>query len=175
MAEYFDILDENGAPTGQKKPRDEVHRDGDWHPSVHIWIVRNSKILLQRRRRDKESFPGMLDLACTGHVDAGETYSQAAVRELKEELNIEADEKDFIYLFTQKLTVDRDFGSGRFISNEINKVYLLDPKTDISSLAYQESEIEELIWTDINAQPTEEFCIPPKEWNKALNIIKKHI
>lgn len=175
MAEYFDILDENGNPTGQKKLRGLVHRDGDWHPSVHIWVVRDSKILLQRRRSDKESFPGMLDLACTGHVDSGETYLGAAVRETKEELNINADEKDFIYLFTQKLEVDRDFGNGRFVSNEINKVYLLDPKTDISSLAFQESEIEELVWKDINSVPTEEFCIPPDEWNKALKIIKKYI
>ena len=47
--EYFDILDENGNKTGKTKLRSEVHRDGDWHKAVHIWIINNKgDILLQR-------------------------------------------------------------------------------------------------------------------------------
>ena len=47
--EYLDILDENGNLTGEKKLRTEVHRDGDWHKAVHVWIL-NSKnqLLLQK-------------------------------------------------------------------------------------------------------------------------------
>lgn len=41
MEEYFDALDENGNLTGVKKLRKEVHRDGDWHRTVHIWIINN--------------------------------------------------------------------------------------------------------------------------------------
>lgn len=54
--EYFDILDDNGNKTGKIKLRSEVHRDGDWHKAVHIWILNQSgDILLQRRSATKDS------------------------------------------------------------------------------------------------------------------------
>jgi isopentenyldiphosphate isomerase len=68
MAEYFDLLSPTGEPLGITKERNAVHRDGDWHPSVHIFVIQGDRVLLQRRKWDKESFPGKLDLACTGHV-----------------------------------------------------------------------------------------------------------
>ena len=56
--EYFDILDDNGNKTGKIKLRSEVHRDGDWHKAVHIWILNQSgDILLQRRSATKDSNP----------------------------------------------------------------------------------------------------------------------
>ncbi len=36
--ELFDVLDADGRPTGLAKPRGEVHRDGDWHGALHIWV-----------------------------------------------------------------------------------------------------------------------------------------
>ena len=48
MFEFFDVLDEEGSKTGKIKPREELHRDGDWHKSVHVWIVNdNAEVLLQ--------------------------------------------------------------------------------------------------------------------------------
>ena len=48
MEEYFDILDENGKKTGKTKLRKEVHKDGDWHKAVHVWIINDkNEILLQ--------------------------------------------------------------------------------------------------------------------------------
>jgi len=40
--ELIDILDEQGNPTGQVKPQPDVHRDGDWHKTVHLWILNSS-------------------------------------------------------------------------------------------------------------------------------------
>lgn len=37
--EYFDVLDSEGHKTGRIKLRSAVHRDGDWHRAVNIWIV----------------------------------------------------------------------------------------------------------------------------------------
>lgn len=63
VKEYFDLLDENGNKTGNIKLRSEVHRDGDWHKAVHIWIINDEgEILLQRRCATKESYPNMLDI-----------------------------------------------------------------------------------------------------------------
>ena len=81
--EYFDILDENGNKTGKIKLRTEVHRDGDWHKAIHIWIINDKgDILLQRRSADKDSNPNMLDISCAGHLTAGDDSLNGAIREL---------------------------------------------------------------------------------------------
>ena len=147
MAEYFDLLSPTGEPLGITKERNAVHRDGDWHPSVHIFVIQGDRVLLQRRKWDKESFPGKLDLACTGHVDAG-------------------------YLFTQKLEVDADFGHGRFVSNEHCRVYLLNPAVPLTTLRYQAEEIDELVWVDRHTDITgADYCLLPAEWHKAMGLI----
>ena len=99
--EYFDVLDENGNKTGEIKLRTEVHRDGDWHKAVHIWVLNNKReILLQRRCTNKDSFPNMLDTSCAGHLSAGDDALQGALRELEEELDfkIEKEELNCYYL-----------------------------------------------------------------------------
>ena len=155
MAEYFDLLSPTGEPLGITKERNAVHRDGDWHPSVHIFVIQGDRVLLQRRKWDKESFPGKLDLACTGHVDAGEDYLTAARRELQEELNLAAGADDLRYLFTQKLGV-----------------YLLNPAVPLTTLRYQAEEIDELVWVDRHTDITgADYCLLPAEWHKAMGLI----
>jgi 8-oxo-dGTP diphosphatase len=101
--EYFDILDENGNKTGITKLRNEVHRDGDWHKAVHIWIINNKKeILLQRRCATKDSNPNMLDISCAGHLTAGDNSLDGAIRELKEELNLDVNKEDLEFIKTIK-------------------------------------------------------------------------
>ena len=38
--ELFDIVDENGIPTGKTVERNVDHKDGIRHRSVHVWIER---------------------------------------------------------------------------------------------------------------------------------------
>ena len=74
------------------KERGLVHRDGDWHRSVHVWLAqttdgdRGKKVLLQRRSPFKDTHPNLLDVSCAGHVDAGSDTVETATRELQEEL-----------------------------------------------------------------------------------------
>lgn len=59
--ELFDVLNDSGERTETTKRRGDIHRDGDWHASVHIWIARRRisgmEFLLQKRADDKDSFP----------------------------------------------------------------------------------------------------------------------
>ncbi len=84
------VVNERDEPVGVM-PRRQVHLENRRHRAVHVGIFdSNGRIWLQQRARTKDSWPGAWDLSATGHVDPGETYDQAAVRELAEELAIDA-------------------------------------------------------------------------------------
>ena len=99
--EYFDVVDENGMPVGEIISREKAHREGIQHRTAHVWIVRKKDsgydVLLQKRSRNKDSFPGMYDTSSAGHIPAGEEPLPSALRELKEELGIEAGPEDLRY------------------------------------------------------------------------------
>ena len=71
------------------KARGEVHRDGDWHRSVHIWLVdTEGRLVLQRRSKFKDTHPGLLDVSCAGHITGADGVLETSVRELEEELGL---------------------------------------------------------------------------------------
>ncbi|QDW61355.1 NUDIX domain-containing protein [Oerskovia sp. KBS0722] len=91
-AETWDLLDEQGAPTG------EVHRRGDprWPPGrfhlmVATCVVRSDGLVLLTRRAATKTFPFLWEIP-GGSVLAGETGAQAAVREVREETGLVLDE-----------------------------------------------------------------------------------
>jgi isopentenyldiphosphate isomerase len=141
--EHFDILDEHGNPTGREKSRDLVHRDGDWHRTVHVWIVNSKReVLLQRRSLTKESHPGKWDISAAGHIEAGTMAIEAAVREVGEELGVSVTATDLRYLFTVHGEY-RDQSTG-FLDREYSDVYLLERDLDVGSLTVQKDEVAEV-------------------------------
>lgn len=154
MKEYFDILNEFGEPIGIKKERSKVHKDGDWHKAVHIWILNEAgDILLQRRSPNKDSDPNVLDISCAGHLTSGDNSIQGAIRELKEELNLEVNASELKYITTLKRSPKHDDG---FIDNEFDDLYILRTNKKIEELKYQEEEISEI------------FYVPYKEFKKMV-------
>lgn len=86
--EVFDVVNERDVVVGREFRR-EIHRRGLLHRAVHIfWVRGDGRLCLQRRSYAKDKCPGLLSSSCAGHVDAGEDYHAAAVRELREELGI---------------------------------------------------------------------------------------
>jgi isopentenyldiphosphate isomerase len=142
--EYFDVLDENGNKTGKSKSRDDVHRDGDWHKAAHVWIINNAgDILLQRRCARKDSHPNMLDISCAGHLSAGEDSLTGAMRELKEELNLDVKPEELQFIRTLKQSSKY---SDAFINNEFDDLYILRTGKTVDEMGYQEEEISELFF-----------------------------
>lgn len=138
--EMIDVVDENGIPTGRTKPRTSIHRDGDWHKTVHIWIANNrGEVLFQKRSLTKESFPGAWDISAAGHIKSGETSVEAAIKELSEELGISVLPHDLRFLFSQKSTSVQN--NGTFVENEINDVYLVFLDLGPDAIRVQESEV----------------------------------
>jgi len=88
--EIFDICDADDNVTGQA-PRSVVHARKWLHRAVHIWVF-NSKgeFLTHLRSAIKDEFPSTYTSSASGHLSAGETYDEAAPRELEEELGLRA-------------------------------------------------------------------------------------
>ena len=86
--EIFDVVNEEDRVTGQATRR-EVHEKGLLHRAIHVFVVnRHGELLLQKRSRFKDAHPDVWDSSVAGHLDAGEDYGAAAVRELEEEMGI---------------------------------------------------------------------------------------
>jgi len=90
--EIFDVVDEQDNVIGQKT-RGEVHANKLLHRAVHVFVFnKRGDLLLQQRSMFKDAHPGVWDSSVSGHLDAGEDYLPAAVRELDEEMGIRVDE-----------------------------------------------------------------------------------
>ncbi len=91
-AELFDVYRADGEPTGRVKARGDVHRDGDWHRAVHVWVAGHDAddgpfLLMQRRGLEKDTWPGVLDATVGGHYRAGESLTET-LRETEEEIGV---------------------------------------------------------------------------------------
>lgn len=150
--EYFRLFNEQGEALPRIKERRAVHRDGDLHGAAHTWIMERYgggiRVLLQKRSGDKDSFPNCYDCSSAGHVDAGEEFIAAAIRELREELGLEAEEEDLTFLFKQIVSGDYVFGNMPFKNHELNYVYLFNKPVDIHQLVFEPREIQGLEWKD---------------------------
>lgn len=120
--------------------RDDVHEQGLLHETFHCWLIYGEKVLLQIRSRRKKDFPGMLDISAAGHLLAGETV-QDGVRELQEELGVQA---DFNALLPLAVVKDEIRLPG-FIDREWAHVYLLEVPKE-TKFVLQEEEVEAVEW-----------------------------
>ncbi|MGD9897031.1 MAG: NUDIX domain-containing protein [Candidatus Methylacidiphilaceae bacterium] len=88
LPEIFDVVDAMDRVIGQE-PRSWVHRHGLRHRAVHALLFNaRGELFLQRRSLTKDLNPDLWDSSCSGHLHTGETYDQAARRELAEELGL---------------------------------------------------------------------------------------
>jgi 16S rRNA (adenine1518-N6/adenine1519-N6)-dimethyltransferase len=89
--EIFDVVDAADAVIG-RATRSEVHRLNLLHRAVHVFVLnKRGELLIQKRSRFKDMHPGAWDSSVSGHLDSGEDYLPAAVRELEEEMGISAE------------------------------------------------------------------------------------
>jgi isopentenyldiphosphate isomerase len=123
--EPFDVVRADGTPTGQVKARAAVHRDGDWHRAIHVWVAgrdaRGSPFLtFQRRSSRKDTWPGRLDATVGGHYRAGEMLAET-LREVEEELGVPATMRDLRPLGVRIWANETERG---IVDREIQEVFL---------------------------------------------------
>lgn len=142
--ELFDLYSADGAPLGRTKPRALVHRDGDWHRSVHVWVLvadAAPMLLFQRRSREKDTWPGAIDVAVTGHLRAGESVIDA-LREAREEIGIELGPADVIRLGLRRRADDHAPG---ILDRELQEIFLARAALPLTAFRPDPAEVDELI------------------------------
>ncbi len=116
--EILDVVDADDNVVGQAT-RAEVHTKSLMHRAVHVFLFNSAgQIYVQRRSARKDRHPRLLDSSAAGHVDTGESYDHAAVRELSEELDIRADVEEIMRVKASEITDQEHVVLYRALSDE---------------------------------------------------------
>jgi isopentenyldiphosphate isomerase len=108
--EIFDVVDEQDKVIGQAS-RQEVHSNPSLiHRVVHVLVFNpEGKLFLQKRSPFKDMQPGKWDTSVGGHVDAGESYEQAAIREMSEELGVQGAKLVLLHTYLHRNPFESEF------------------------------------------------------------------
>ena len=138
MEEILDIYTREGKYLGTaEKSKCHGINPGFYHKPVWIWIINsNNEVLVQKRAAVKKNFPNKWDIPSAGHVVAGETSIEGAIRETYEELGIITKAADYKYI--DEYIMDEYF--------EIAQVYILKLDLEISEFKLQKDEVAEIKW-----------------------------
>jgi len=108
--EILEIVDIEGK-TISIAPRLQLHSQTYLlHKVVHVLVFNTEgELLLQKRSKNKDIFPGKWDTSVGGHVLPGENILDAAKRETKEELGFIPEELHFLYSHIFSGSLEREF------------------------------------------------------------------
>ncbi|HET9659973.1 MAG TPA: NUDIX domain-containing protein [Thermomicrobiales bacterium] len=144
-SELFDVLTAEGASKGFAKKRSEVHRDGDWHGSIHVWVYGVDRgipyLAFQRRGRFKDTLPLKLDATVGGHLRTGESVEQT-LREVQEEIGRGVAMAELLPIGI-RLGVSEDVRG--IIDREIQHVYFWRVDEPLTTFAPNPDELESLV------------------------------
>lgn len=104
--ELLPVVDENDRMV-EVRTRREIHQRHLLHRSAYVLVFdQKGRIYLQRRSAKKDTHPLQWTASASGHVDPGESYAQAAGRELWEELGLELELSEVAKLTASAKTDD---------------------------------------------------------------------
>ena len=133
MDELLDIVNDKDIVIGHEM-RSITHQLGLQHRGVHVFLFApDGKMLVQKRSMDRAQSPSMLDCSVSEHIKAGESYYDAAVRGMKEEMGLEEIEINPLVKFRMNYGIN---------DNEISTLYkgVVDP----NKVKFDPIEIEEV-------------------------------
>ncbi len=136
--EIWDLYDCNRQKIKQTMVRGESFEPETYHLVIHVCIFNHEgEMLIQKRREDKEGWPGMWDLTVGGSAISGDTVQMAAERETLEEIGLELD-----------LSGCRPFLTLPF-SNGYDEYFILNMDVEASSLLVPSAEVEQVEWAGL--------------------------
>ncbi len=135
--EYWDVYTKERIRTGRLHRRGDKMKNGDYDLVVHVCIFNsNNQLLIQQRQPFKKGWPNMWDLSVGGSAVAGDSSSQAAEREVMEELGLKLDLSEYRPVFTMNF------------SDGFDDYYIVKKDVELSGLRLQEEEVRRIRWVD---------------------------
>lgn len=106
---------------------------------MNLWYSVNNKkeLLLQKRSSSKKTHPNCWDISGAGHIRAGETVIEGAIRELNEELGVKTKESDLKFISIVKSTKKPK-------NHEFQYVYLLECNNKIENYIFEDEEVSKV-------------------------------
>ena len=134
--EYLDLYDENRKLTGKKILRGSGKPEKGNFINLVIIFIKNDedKFLIQKTSKEKKG----IWATTGGHVKSGQTFKEAIIEEVKEELGLDIGREKFELVYTEKF----DFA--------FMDVYYLEKNINIEDIKVQEEEVEFVKWLSID-------------------------
>ena len=135
--EYWDIYTKDRIRTGRLHRRGDKMKAGDYHLVVHVCIFNHkNQLLIQQRQPFKKGWPNMWDVTVGGSAGAGDSSTQAAEREVWEELGLKIDFSEYRPVFTMNF------------SDGFDDYYIVREDIQLSNLHLQKEEVRNVCWVD---------------------------
>ena len=145
IKEIFDVVNFSDQVL-RSKDRIEAHKDNLLHRAVHILVSpSSSQWILQKRSGCKDVDPFLWTSSCSGHVDSGEQYIDAAVRECEEELGIVVKKESLIEIFRASPCQETGNEFVRFYLLKYNEKIKVNTDEIVEVADYSIEQIEQLI------------------------------
>lgn len=119
--ELLDVYNENHEMIGTYS-RDEVHKKGLWHNTIHCWLYDNDGNVYFQVRSDANK----LYTTASGHVKAGETLKETFGREVKEEIGLDVKYEQSELLNVVIWKMDKEKNGQTIKDRAFANVYLLN-------------------------------------------------
>lgn len=141
------LCDENGNLTTPMS-KSQVHSEGLLHKAFSVFVVRDGKMLLQRRAASKYHSPLLWSNACCSHYIPDEkSVKRLVAKRLKQELGCKLKRLTYLFDFSYKTRLENGL-----IENEHDTVFLADVGRHFS---LNSNEVESIKWIDICQLSTE--------------------
>ncbi len=142
--EMFEIINDAGEVIGIA-PRRCCHGNPALrHRTAHVVVMASDgRVLLQKRSPHKDIQPGKWDSAVGGHLQPGEDFHAAALREMAEEIGVNAEAGQLNVLF--------DMSICNQLESEVARVFAITCDGPFTAPADEIDELRFWSWPDINA------------------------
>lgn len=157
--EIVDIYNERHEKLEYTKERQALEK-GEYRLSCFVFTLNDKdELLIQQRTQTAKHCPNMWEVTSGGAI-AGDDAVEGAIRELKEELNIEVKKEELKFI-------------GNYVRvNDYVEVFLLKKNIKIEDLTLQKEEVQDVKWETISE--FEKLIKEEKACSTGFNIFKNY-
>lgn len=145
MSELLILVDTSDKEIGSAT-KEEAHRNGMLHRAFSVFVVKDGKMLIQKRNINKYHSGGLWANSCCSHPRVGEALEDAVQRRMKEEIGFSCEVQEVAHF------VYRTKYSESLFEYEFDHVFVGNYKDggQDEPVQFNKDEIEEVKWISLH-------------------------